>query len=179
MPSREEFFASDGSQHDKHWLPWLKGELDSAGIPTEIPSFPEPYEPDYEKWKAVFESFPIGEETMLIGHSCGGGFLIRWLSEKKVKVGKVALVAPWIDPTHAFASKMFDGLTIDPMLVSSSQATCIFVSLDDSSDILKSVECIQAIAKGIQIQEFSDQGHFTMADMKTEEFPQLKDFLLK
>ncbi|MEX0652068.1 MAG: alpha/beta fold hydrolase [Candidatus Paceibacterota bacterium] len=61
---------------------------------------PEPYLPNYEKWIEVFEQFKVDEETDLVGHSCGAGFLLRWLSENKINVGKLVLVAPWIDPIN-------------------------------------------------------------------------------
>jgi len=48
---------------------------------------PEPYSPDYAKWCSVFKQFVIDSDTQLIGHSCGAGFLLRYLSENDVKVG--------------------------------------------------------------------------------------------
>ena len=99
MPSKEEYFnAESPAQSNKHWLPWVQRQLILNGILAQTVELPEPYEPNYEKWRSVFEQFHIDEETNLIGHSCGGGFLVRWLSENKIKVGKVALVAPWLDP---------------------------------------------------------------------------------
>lgn len=34
--------------------------------------------------------------------SCGAGFLLRWLSENSVRIAKLILVIPWLDPnkTH-------------------------------------------------------------------------------
>ena len=94
-PSKEGYFdMTRQSQSNSHWLPWLKQQLIVNGILAQTPELPEPYDPDYKKWKAVFEQFKIDGETILVGHSRGGGFLVRWLSEHKIKVGKVALVAP-------------------------------------------------------------------------------------
>ena len=138
---------------------------------------PEPYRPDYEKWCSVFELFPIGEETTLVGHSCGGGFLLRWLSENKVKVGKVALVAPWLDPDHEVETDFFD-FHIDPDMVSRTRGVKIFISTDDYPDILQSVATIKKELKGIEVQEFTGKKHFTMPEMKTEEVPELAQFLL-
>ena len=33
--------------------------------------------------------------------------------------------------------------------------------------------------RGLEVKEFTDKGHFTYHDMRTEVFPELKDFLLK
>ena len=78
--------------YDKHWLPWVKRELVARGIKTEAPLMPTPWDPDYEKFKREFEKYEVTERTVLIGHSCGGGFLVRWLSENDIRVGKVIKV---------------------------------------------------------------------------------------
>jgi len=38
--------------------------------------------------------FPIHESTILVGHSRGGAFLIRWLVETQREVEGVFLIAP-------------------------------------------------------------------------------------
>lgn len=98
MPDKEDYFEPTAdAESNCHWLPWLQRQLIVKNILAQTPEMPEPYSPNYEKWCSVFNQFTVSEETNLIGHSCGGGFLLRWLSENKQKVGKVALVAPWID----------------------------------------------------------------------------------
>jgi len=79
------------------------------------------YEPDYQVWRTELERFDIHPETILIGHSAGGGFLIRWLSENRTKhVGKVVLVAPSIDP-HKKSITGFCDFTIDAHLAERTQ----------------------------------------------------------
>jgi uncharacterized protein len=174
MPDKEEYFDPEASTAtNAHWLPWLKKSL----ITAEIPAMPEPYDPDYRKWKSVFETYEIDQHTNLVGHSCGAGFLVRWLSESKITVGKVALVAPWIDPTHSDAPHMFSDWQIDGDIVKRTTDTCIFVSLDDEEDILKSVRHIQSILPDAKIQTFTHRGHFTLEDMHTDEFPELLEYL--
>jgi alpha-beta hydrolase superfamily lysophospholipase len=42
--------------------------------------------------RSEFERYDIFPETDLVGHSCGGGFFVRWLSKHlEVKVGNVVL----------------------------------------------------------------------------------------
>ena len=177
MPSREEYFNPQGSQHNKHWLPWLQKQLSQNGIEASIPNFPEPYEPNYEKWKSVFEQFEIDKDTLLIGHSCGGGFLVRWLSENNVKVHKVALIAPWIDPNHKFAPEMFSDWEVKD-ITTQADNTRLFISMDDDKEELDTAEKLKQTVTGLEIQEFKDRGHFTFEDMKTGEFPELFEFLI-
>jgi len=59
MPSKEEYDRSEGRMTHKHWQPWLTRELAKAGMDVHNPEMPEPYMPNYEKWKEVFEQFKI------------------------------------------------------------------------------------------------------------------------
>src|SRR3989344_1592392 len=92
---KEKAMNPETRTYDKHWIPWLKRNLVVAGIPTEVPLIPDPWEPDYQKFKREFEKYEVGENTILVGHSCGCAFLVRWLGESKKKIKKLILVAPW------------------------------------------------------------------------------------
>ena len=178
-PSKEEYLDPHSpSPSNAHWLPWLQRQLLLYEILAQTPEMPEPYGPDYQKWSGVFEQFPVYADTMLVGHSCGAGFLIRWLSEHRIRVGKVALVAPWIDPNRNRAQEMFEGLQIDADLVGRTGGVELFVSSDDGEEVLKTSALLEAGVKGIHLQRFSGRGHFTSGDMKTESFPELRDFLI-
>ncbi len=180
MPSKKEYFNSKNqAQSNKHWFPWIQRQLILKGILAQTPEFPEPYKPVYEKWRDVFELFKIDKNTILVGHSCGAGFLVRWLSENKIKVGKVILVAPWIDPEHKLKTKFFD-FEIDPNLVKKTGGLTIFVSKDDYRFIVESVNQLKNSIKGkITIKEFANCGHFTFKDLGTEKFLELRDAIFK
>ncbi|CAN5141305.1 hypothetical protein BH09PAT1_BH09PAT1_4270 [soil metagenome] len=178
MPTREEFFDPGiKSMSNLHWLPWLQKQLLINSILAQTPEMPEPYVPVYEKWLAVLKQFDINEDTILVGHSCGAGFLVRFLSEHKIHVGKVALVAPWIDPDKTLTTGFFN-FDIGKDLASRSNGFKMFYSTDDSSDIVSGVKLISKTVEGSEIKEYSDKGHFVIEDMKTVEFPELKEFLL-
>jgi predicted alpha/beta hydrolase family esterase len=180
-PDKEEFFdPQTPSPSNNQWLPWLQKQLGMKGWNAQTPEMPDAYEPNYEKWKLVFEQFYVDENTTLIGHSCGGGFLVRWLSESKKKVGKVILVAPWMDPEHEereLVGDFFD-FEIDLTLSDRTSEVIVFVSNDDEKTILDTVEALKTI-KNIQIKQFSDKGHFTLGDMGTNEFPELLEEIIK
>lgn len=181
MPSKEEYFNSDSpTQSNKHWIPWVQKQLILKNILAQTPEMPEPYEPDYKKWSLVFEQFKIDEETILVGHSCGAGFLVRWLSENNIKVGKVVLVAPWLNPNNEYELKNnFFDFEIDKNLTSKTKDVTVFYSTDDEKYIIDSVDILKSKIEGIIFEKFTNKGHFTFGDMKTEEFPELIDTLLK
>jgi predicted alpha/beta hydrolase family esterase len=175
MPSREEYESAGGNfRSTQHWLPWLQEKLISKGVNASALEMPKPYDPDYEKWRNVFEKNDINNQTILVGHSCGGGFLVRWLSENKVNVGKVVLVAPWTDPTKELETDFFN-FTIDPDLVSRTLGVTVMYSIDDDEVILKTVNEIKVALPQASFIEFTNKGHFTLEDMGTVEFPELLD----
>lgn len=171
-PSKEGYYSSDREcQSNEHWLPWLQHELIIRDILTQTPELPRPYEPAYEDWKELFEGFKVDEKTILIGHSCGGGFLAHWLSENTIKVDKLILVAPWLDPEDTVDDKDFFDFEID--LDGKANEIHILVSKDDSSEILTSVDILKSKVKDYKYHEFEDYGHFCFRDMNTREFPEL------
>jgi hypothetical protein len=171
-----------------HWYPWLAKQLQINNIFTVAIDPPKPYAPRYDVWKREFERFDITPETTLIGHSCGGGFLIRWLSENKSKtVGKVVLVAPWVNPENnpnSDTADFFD-FKIDPDLVTRTAGVTIFNSDNDQRTIHESVKIIRDAVKNVNYREFHHYGHFCVSDedsaldMPTVEFTELVEEILR
>lgn len=159
--------------YDKHWIPWAKRELISRGIPTETPLMPEPWEPKYEEFKKAFEKFSVDETTVLIAHSCGCAFLVRWLGETKQKIKKLILVAPWKIPFRRNGSdKKFYGYPIDKTIKERVERIVMFTADDEEEDGKKSLGMYHE-ALGGKILDLQGHGHFTFRDMGTEEFPEL------
>ncbi len=131
------------------------------------------YNPQYDHWKREFERFDITPETILVGHSCGGGFLVRWLSEHKdVKVGKVVLVAPWLDIDRKETTDFFD-FEIDSELVERTAGVTIFHSDDDDAEINESVDLLMSKIPNIKLRIFSGYYHFVDRKLAEEGFPEL------
>lgn len=173
MPPKEEYYDPEGhAASNRHWVPWLQHQLSMKDILTQTPEMPRPYEPEYRDWLEVFQQFTVDEDIILIGHSCGAGFLVRWLSENNVKVGKVILVAPFLDPKGELTSDFFK-FQIDPNLASKAKDVVIFNSNDDWEDIQLSVQKLIKTVKGIRLRNFEGYGHFTVGCMKTIKFPEV------
>lgn len=173
MPDKEDYYNPAGdSESNCHWLPWIQKQLLLKDIVAQTPEMPVPYNPEYNSWKKVFEGFEINEDTILIGHSCGGGFLVRYLSENNIKVGKVILVAPWMDVEKTLDTGMFD-FTINSEIVSNTKGVTIFESTNDNFRIKENIGKMKSEIAGIKTVEFKDYGHFTHKRMKTREFPEL------
>lgn len=161
-----------------HWIPWLQKQLLIFGIHARTPQMPEAHKPDYLRWKTEFEMNIDNDVQILVGHSCGGGFLTRWLSENTRSFEMVVLVAPWLDPDREKTIDFFD-FEIDKNLPSRIKNFSLFISKDDDKDILESVEIIKSTLPSIKLYEFEDKGHFTIEESKRNDFPELLEVILR
>lgn len=179
-PGKEEYYNPKmPSSSNYHWIPWLQKQLIVNDIKADTPEVPHSYAPKWDLWVKEVERFEIGPETILVGHSCGGGFWIRYLSEhKELKVGKVVLVAPSLGLSWTENKDFFD-YKIDQDLVGRTKGVTIFYSKDDKQATLDAIEKFKYEIKDLNIREFQGYGHFTHGDMKSSEFPELLEKCLE
>ena len=165
--------------YDKHWIPWTKKQLLANNIETETPLMPSPWEPDYEKFKRTFEKYNVDENTILIGHSCGCAFLVRWLGETKRKIFKLILVAPWKipDKDDKFRKEFYTYL-IDETIKERVKEIVMFTADDEEDDGKESLKIFHKSLGG-EIIELKGRGHYCLGDMGTEEFPELIEVVLR
>jgi len=165
--------------YDKHWIPWIRKELILKDIKVELPLMPEPWDAKYEAWKEIMDNIEVNDESILIGHSCGGAFLVRWLGETKKKIKKLILVAPAkiLEDTPKKYFNFYNFET-DVTISERVEKIIIFVADDESKGI---VEAVKKYSNefGIDPIELKGMGHFTLGDMGTEEFPELLEVVLE
>jgi len=182
-PDKDEHYdPKRPSNSEDHWFSWLKRQLILKDIHAVSIEPPFPFRPRYGEWKKEFERFDITSETILVGHSAGGGFLIRYLSEhKELRVGKVALVAPWINPHNVEASDTADffNFEIDPDFPTRTKGVIVFFSVDDFSGVVRTVKILKEKVKGLKFKEYTDKGHFTLNDLGKVEFSELLESVLR
>jgi predicted alpha/beta hydrolase family esterase len=166
------------SESNSHWLPWLQKQLIIKDIFAATPEVPLAFEPLWERWVIEVERFDITAETVLVGHSMGGGFWLRYLSEHPdLEVGKLLLVAPWIDVEDEDLSHFFD-FELDRDLISRTAGITLFHSTDDDPDIVSSVTELRKLLPDMGYIEFNDRGHFTHKYMPSDTFPELLEEIL-
>lgn len=165
----------------KRWQTWIKEELEKRGIPTFVPSMPIPWEPRYVDWKKEFEKLPTNEKSILVGHSAGGAFLVRWLGETKRKIKKLILVSPGKNigeyPNAEHNRELYD-FEIDPSVSERVGEIVVFTSPEEPLHRQKNVALYKELL-GAAVISITDKGHFVYADMKTNEFPELLKKILE
>jgi len=174
-PSRQEYYDINApSMSNAHWVPWLQGQLLKKDIPTATPEIPWSYDRNWSVWEKEIKRYDIGRETILIGHSTGAGFFLKYLSiNKSLKINKLILVAPWLDPDKNMTKNFFDDFEIDKNLGSRIDKMVIVNSDNDSEDIQKSVTIIRDKIPDIDYVEFHNFGHFLYEDMHSHKFLEL------
>lgn len=173
-PSDEEKEMNASTRtYDKHWIPWLRKELIERGIDIETPLMPEPWIPSYENFKKEFEKCTVSSNTVLVGHSCGSAFLVRWLGDSKKNVKKLVLVAPWKIPDSEDKERIsFYTYEIDSSIRHRVKEIVYFTSNDEEEDGKKSLEMFCKVLGG-KVIELKNKGHYTFKDMGTMEFSEL------
>lgn len=189
--AKEKFFNPDDPTwriNFKDFVPWLLKNLEINGYLAYNPVMPWPYWPVYEDWARELDRYDADENTVIIGHSYGGGFLVRYLSERDVKVGKVILIEPYlgIEDGNRVNQKSFFDYEIDENLATKTAGLTVMMSTggndpDDHELTEKSYDFLQANVKGFKTVTIEDRGHFTVstAGAVNETFPELLEEILR
>lgn len=169
----DEYFSDDfPSPSNFHWLPWLQKQLLMRGYRCQTPEMPTPYKPDYSEWKSVLDHYPVNAETSLVAHSCGSGFLLRWLSENKRAIQRLVMVAPSLDLQRKRGE--FSDFTLASDLLDRIGEMHVFYSSDETvAGIKESVDLILQAYPKARLHSFNNMGHFCLAQMGTDKFPEL------
>ena len=89
MPNIFIFHGTAGYP-EENWFPWMKEKLEKKGCKVTVPQFPTPEGQSLEAWLKVFKPYydKVNENTIIIGHSLGGIFLLKLLEqiEKPIKL---------------------------------------------------------------------------------------------
>ena len=156
----------------KNW----KGNLSSAlGDDYEVlaPQMPSKINAKYAEWEVWFDKrVPLlNPEVILVGHSLGGIFLIKYLSENNISnnIKSLHLVAAPYD-AEGTNDAMADFIITNDLKNVEKQVSNIFFyqSMDDVVVPPLNVEKYRALLPGAKIHIFEDRGHF-----RQEEFPEL------
>ena len=175
-PTQERYENPDiPKPHKANWFPWIKAELFKVGIEATVPALPQPYHPDYEAWKGVFEKETIDEHTGLVAHSASAEFLLRWLSANKQKeLERVVLVAPYRDYVGKYGD--FSTYELDKDIPKRIGSLTIINSIDDDEPIQRRTQELVETFPSVKYVELDGYGHFRIGhNMTGPEFPVLLD----
>jgi predicted alpha/beta hydrolase family esterase len=161
------FHGTEGHPQE-NWIPWLKDQLEKFDYDVIVPQFPTPKNQNPQAWFAVFKNYEkyLNPNTILIGHSCGGAFLLRVLEKIGVQIKAAVFVAAsagikpikYYEVDRPFVEKPFDWNKIR----NSSSNFFVFHSEDDPLICIENGEKI-AQEIGVDLIRLKDAGHFNKA----------------
>jgi predicted alpha/beta hydrolase family esterase len=124
------------------------------------------------------EKLPVAEESVLIGHSRGVAFLLRWLSETKRSVAQLILVAPNLrtESTDQELQYFYD-FEIDSTIPRRVADIVVFTSENDDVENMESAKRLSELLHCRTIN-LPNHGHFITQDMGGDEFPELIEEIL-
>lgn len=164
-PSYERLlFAQD-------WKPGLATILKAEGYDVLMPQMPCKQNAKYDEWAIMFDKIVpfLQQNAILVGHSLGGTFLVRYLGEHpRLHFAKLILIAaPYDDETsEPLASfKLANNVT---ELEKSADEIHLVHSEDDPVVPFSEHAKYQAALPTARLHQFSDRSHFF-----TDNFPEI------
>ena len=160
ITDKEEYFEMDfPSLSNAHWSPWLQQKFLRAGVFCQTLEMPTPYAPVYEEWVETFEQLSLNDDSIVVGHSAGCGFILKWLHHNRNRhFKKVVLVAPYLDPEKEQGD--FLQLDLDPSIQDQINEIHLLSSSNDMNSIQQTTEKVIKIYPKIKLHQFNDMGHF-------------------
>ncbi len=145
-----------------------------AELQVLYPMMPNSKNARYKEWKLWFEKlFPLlSDEVILVGHSLGGIFLAKYLSEDNIlskKINSLHLIAPPYD-TEVTKDSLADFELRGTVEKLSKYTDSIYIyhSKDDTTVAFADAEKYKRDLPCAELVVFENRGHFNQ-----EEFPEL------
>ena len=155
-----------GSKANTLWYPWLAQQLEKLGFSFVFPSLPSPWDSDvdYDEWSNELDKISIGVDTLLIGHSWGAGFILKYLAlHPNINIGQLVMIAPSCDPIKKCGNFM-NRWDSDKCLHNRIKSIDLLYSTDDKNpNVSPSVEKIKKLfanKSNFRIYKFDNKGHF-------------------
>ena len=164
-------FDIDYVHEDKYWMDWLMWSFEDVFDTVRL-KMPGADNAHYTIWKIVFEKYLHkfeDRDIVLVAHSLGTTFLLKYLSENSLHVRELHLVAPFVSDT--FQSPDFHEstgtFTFDYESVHKIAPQCgklwIWYSEDDDVCTSLHAEYLHKEVENSELKHISGRGHFNQS----------------
>lgn len=128
---------------ENSWFPWLKKELENSGFNVQIPSMPNPDNPEIKSWVSHLEDMveEADENTYFVGHSIGCQTIMRYVERLDKPIGGAVFVAGFFRLLHLeteeekMVAKPWLETLIDYKKVKQNIPKIIAIFSDDDPDV--------------------------------------------
>lgn len=165
-------------ERGERWKDTLRAEL-GPEYAVYLPSMPNSDNAKYEEWKIWFERYfaLVHDGVILVGHSQGGWFLVKYLleNEPRVAVRAVFLIAAPVEADDFGGEDggdfAFEASAL-PQLAEKASEIYLLHSTDDPVVPFHHAERYAQSLPSAQLISFDDRGHFLGS-----EFPELIELI--
>jgi predicted alpha/beta hydrolase family esterase len=153
---------------------WNRSLQDDLGSGYEFikPTMPNRYASRYEEWEISFKNVLdyAGKGIVLIGHSLGGTFLLKYLTENEVdkNIKQLHLVAPVLSESKEYLEKFVVDVGKISNIKNIYGNTFLYASEDDEVVLFSDSARIKELVPEVNFSIFTDRGHFLQ-----EDFPEI------
>lgn len=181
-PNRALIFHGYGATPADHWFEWLATRFEAEGVPTSIPTLPNPLHPDASLWEAAVGS-ALGVPdagTVVVAHSLGCLTVLRYLDSltEPWRLNALALVSGFTDPLPALPElDAFIGDGCDVSELRKHVDRMVVLRSDNDSLVPPALTDRLAARLDVAAQVVPGAGHF-LADEGATSLPQVRDAVL-
>lgn len=174
-----------GNDSSGNWFPWLKKELESREYKVWVPDLPNTDHPKIEEWLSAVKGWNLDDDSIIIGHSCGGTLILRILENLPAgqKIKKAILVAAPLDKgsieKYWILKENLAGGSYDfEKIKNSADEFVLIYSENDPYDCgLRHGELLESKLEGRLIVK-PEEGHFNLErGERYKQFPEIVEYL--
>ncbi|NVN96787.1 alpha/beta hydrolase [Candidatus Nomurabacteria bacterium] len=160
-------YELDPYRKKAYWINWIALKL-KREYEVLVPDMPCEKNAHYEEWKIWFEKyfkFIKDKNPILIGHSLGAIFLLKYMSENNFpkKIYQLHLSAPAVFDDGLGLEKL-STFKADIKKINKIEKKCkelhLWHSMDDNICLFKNSEIIKKIIPSANFHIFKNKGHF-------------------
>lgn len=157
-------------EHPKRWRQQLAADFAADGWEVHMPAMPSKLNAKYVEWKIWFQKVVpyLRDGVALVGHSLGGIFLAKYLSEERllVRVRATFLIAAPYDATEPGQSLADFALPAE-LTGLTEQGGALFLYHSEDDDVVPFTELAkyQAQLPSATARVFTDRGHFLGSEL--------------
>ncbi len=164
--------------------PWLYEQLKEKWFEVSNPSFPRSWFINYQDWVNIIEKINIDKNTVIIWHSFGVAFAVRWLWETNIKIKKLVCICgtKFINEKKLLDTQLGDCIKnmqdiydfeINPILKENIWEKIYFIWSEEKERTIRSMRLYQEKLGWWKWIEVPWKSHFTKWIDWTVEFPEL------
>lgn len=167
---------------DGNWFQWLKEELEKRGMNVWLPQLPHAEQPSLQEWQQFIKEqcpFPVGQDTLVVGHSSGAILALMLAQNTTEKIGAIVGISVFHDNSLQWEpnDKLFD-VHFDWPAIRHGVNKLVFIHSDNDPYVPLDQAQFVSTSTDAKMVIIHGQGHFNLERSdEYRQFPKLLEIL--